>query len=501
MSIFGSGGLIDSLLNALGLSEADDNWLARLREEITLTAPDGTVFTAKWSGNTHTIENKLGIFSPAGISGARVQGLGTGTEIYGLVITFGGDNNDLDAAAFLTTFKKSENIKKDWEIDHPTKGPLFGKFMSMEERDFPVESGNMTVIACPFIINLPETKEDSAAQAQKEANFQASITNSAAADMFAGIASAEAGLFAMISTVNKVITAVKKTLKIIENARILDPRITAIVEAIENTLDGPIIDLTKLAGQVQQYIQIFGLGQSNASDGVKMYNDFIFEVLGEPATADTPATDGIADIEFADEEGVSTAAVLELAVTAALVGAGQMGLIGGPTAEESAAAATAAVTGVVQADAAEAAAITSETIPQPQGIFSRSDLLEVVESLNGTFDTVTNGLDKIMLQYEDNPITVKYFSQSQTYADAMMMIGLSNKFLLLSLFGLPTERRVLLRRNLFVPQIVKNEYGSLGVAGDPARYFENVDIFIASNDLHNDDMYRLEAGRSVLVYQ
>ena len=456
--------LLDNLLSALGLSEPAGNWLSRLREEITLTAPDGTQFIARWRGSPRTITNKLGIHTFPGISGARVQDLRSGEEIYDLTLIFSGEQNDINSAAFLNALKNNEG---DWQIEHPTKGPLFAIWMSVTENDFPVDSGNITVIQVPFIINLPDTSEEIAAQAQAQADSQAGAANDSAAGQFGNVAdiSSPGGIQSVINGVGKAITKAKKALKVIQNASILDPQILAILAAIENTIASVPIDLSALAGQFQAYIQIFGLGQTNSTDGVTMYSDFIDDVI-----TDQP--------EEPNEEGVSTAAVTELVVTAALVGAGQMALIGGPD----------------QAALIEGGALT---VP----ITSRPQTITVVEKLNDLFENVTDGLDTIQALYADNPINVKYFSQSETYADAMLMIAEASKFLLISLFGLPSERRIILKEDTFVPQIAKNEMGSMGFPGDPKREFENVDIIILSNDLHGDDIYMLEAGREVLIYE
>ncbi len=110
--------LLDNLLSALGLSEPAGNLLSRLREEITLTAPDGTQFIARWRGSPRTITNKLGIHTFPGISGARVQDLRSGEEIYDLTLIFSGEQNDINSAAFLNALKNNEG---DWQIEHPTK--------------------------------------------------------------------------------------------------------------------------------------------------------------------------------------------------------------------------------------------------------------------------------------------------------------------------------------------------------------------------------------------
>lgn len=448
---------IENLAAALGLAPAPDDWRSRLRETITITAPDGTVFDAKWTGNAHTITGKLGIHTFPGISGARVQGLGTGEEIYDLAILFGGENNDLNAAAFMESYKKSLALDEDWNIDHPTKGPLFGKFISITENDFPIESGNLTVIQCPFIINLPETAEESAAQFQAQAEFQASRTNETASDQFDFVAKLETPgqIQAVISGVTKAMTAANKALSLVDSITIFNPELITTIQsvrtAIENTLNGDIIDLSNLAGQCQTFVQLFGLGQDDATDAIKMFSDFS-TILVE----DQP--------EQATSEGVSTAAVTEMFATATLVAAAQSALIG--------------------------------------GIRSRAQAVITVELLNLMFENVTAGLDQMQLLYADNLINNKYFSQSSTYADVLILISDASRFLLTSLFSLPAERTVILKEDTGLYQIAMNEYGTIGNPGDPDPELEMLNVLkiIAGNDLHGDDTYLLRAGSRVLIY-
>lgn len=453
--------ITDNLLSALGLSTPTQSWLTRLREEITLTSPKGDIFTARWRGNPHTITNKLGVHTFPGVSGARVQDLRSGEEIYSLAVLFMGKLNDINASAFMNALK---NNIGDWTIEHPVKGPLFAVWMDATEHIESVTSGNITIVEVNFIINLPDSAEESAAQAQAQANFQASNGNISAADQFTEAAKQDGPgqIQSIITGVGKAITGAKKVLKVIDNASILDPRITAILTSIENTLSGDIIDTAALAGQIQAYIQIFGLGQSDAIDAVTMYADF-----AAAAIQDVPVQP--------NDDGLSTIATTELVVLAALIGATQSALIGAPSQGTTA----------------------SVTAQENGGINSRLKVITVAQKLIDLFESVTEGLDNIQTLYEDRPIDKKYFSQSTAYADMLNSVSKSIRFLLLSLFGLPSEKRITLKKDTFVPQIVKNEYGFIG---DETSETANIDLFIQSNNLIENDIYMLEAGRQVLIY-
>lgn len=440
---------IDNIATALGLAEPPPSWLTRLREEILLMSPAGDIFTARWRGSARTIPNKLGIHTFFGIAGAKLQKGGTGPEIYDLSIVFGGVDNDRHAAAFMQVFKDTSTMDEDWQIEHPTKGPLFGTFITVTENDFPVDSGNMTIITCPFIINLPDTKEESAAQAQAVAYSQSLQLNDTAAGQFDDIAILDFAdeVQAVITGVQKGISTVRSTLSVINSA---DPgiatEIESIITGINNTLSQDTIDTLTLSRQTQALVQTYGLGQESATAAVEMFTGFINEFIS--LVPDQPTSDGI-----------STTSVTELFVTAALTAAGQAALIG--------------------------------------GITSRQEALTVVNNLTDLFNTVTDGLDDIQQLYNDNRIDNRYFSQSSSYADALILIDKAQRFLLINLYSLPTERRITLKEPKLVPQIAFDEYGSMSVSNDD---FANVDRLILNNDWHGDGIYWREAGDSILIY-
>lgn len=445
----------ENILSTLGLAPEVKSWLTRLREEITLTSPDGNQFIALWRGSPHSITNKLGIHTFPGVVGAKVQDLRSGEEIYNLAILFTGQNNDINASAFMNSLK---NNVGDWTIDHPTKGPLFMIWTDATERIDPVESGNITIVESNWIVNTPDSTEETQAQAQAQADFQASIGNDSATDQFTANIKQDtpSKIQAIRNGIGKAITTAKKTLKVVENAVIIDPQLLAIESAINNTLatSFSVIDTSALAGQFQAYIQLFGLGQVSATDSVSMYSDFVREAIN-----DVPA--GATDV------GETVIAVTEMVVSAGIIGATKGALIG-----------TSIESGII-------------------GIISRPQVITTVQNLSNMFTDITEELDAIQNLYKDRSIDDRYFSQSKAYADMLLSVQKSNHFLLLGLFGLPSEKRITLKADTFVPQIAKNEYGNIG---DEINETSNIDLLIASNGLIEDDTYMLEAGREVLIY-
>ena len=178
-----------------------------------------------------------------------------------------------------------------------------------------------------------------------------------------------------------------------------------------------------------------------------MYSDLIDAVLIN--SPDQPTSGGKSQI-----------AATELTVSAAIVGAGQMALIG--------------------------------------GLNSRPEVITVATAMSDLFDSSTTGLDSTQTLYADNPIDKIYWSQSSAYADMLKMVQDSNRFLFLSLFGLPSERRIILKEDTFTGQIAKNEYGNINQTGDDLA---NLWLLIDSNKWCGNGIYLQNAGAEVLIYQ
>lgn len=422
------------------------DWADRVRESITLITPSGTEYEAKWRGNPRTLNNKLGIHEFPGIAGAKIQDLKVGAYTYPLTLFFEGENSDIEAEDFMLDFQTQAG---SWQIIHPVKGPIFVYKVSAQEMIAPVESGGLQVIETNWIEGLPDSEEESAAQIQAQANFLGEQLNTSASDQF--IANAKQDTpgqrQSIITNIGKAITSVNTTLSLVENAAIIDPQITAIATAIENALTEPILDTSLLAGQVQNLIQLFGLGQDNATDSIQMYSDFTDNIL--TVAPENPTVDDLGGV-----------AVTELVACAALTAAGQTALIG--------------------------------------GIETRAQAVVTAQAMADLFAKITQALDELQTLYNTEPIDLAYFSQTGTFADAYLLSQESTKFLITSLFGLPAERRIIVKEDKATAQVCKDEYGSINTEdGDTA----NLEKLISSNGLCCDEIYIIEAGRELLIYQ
>lgn len=423
-------------------------WPERLGEHIQLFSPiSGEIFTATWRGNPRQMTNKVSIHEFPDITGAKVQAQGAGPWFYPLTFSFGGTDNDRDADDFMEALRREP--KNKWEISHPVRGPLFLTWIDAIENIEPVTSGNLTRIEMNWVEGLPDSEEESAAQAQARADAQAEQANAKASEQFTQTAKQDtpSSYQSIKNSISNAITSVKSKISLVENFEIIDPQLLAIAAAIETTLSEPIIDTDALAGQMQLLVQLNVLGQISATDAVAMFTDFANDVL-----LDAPTT--------ADDVGVSQIAVTELVASAAIVAAGQSTLIG--------------------------------------GITSRSELVTTAQGMSDLMQNVTDSLDETQSLYDDEFIDKLYWSQSSAYADMIKMTNDANHFLFLSLLGLPAERRIILKEDTAVVQIAKNEYGNINQIGDDLA---NMDLLRETNDWHGNNNYIIDAGAEVLIYQ
>ncbi len=114
--------------------------LARIREDIELTSPDGDVFTALWAGNNRKKTKKLGLFGYPAVPGEFIQDLDVGADSYPITIFFDGPNNDKEAKKFFLACGQNGT----WSVKHPMHGELDLQLVDVTEKDQPIQSSNIT---------------------------------------------------------------------------------------------------------------------------------------------------------------------------------------------------------------------------------------------------------------------------------------------------------------------------------------------------------------------
>ena len=127
-------------------------------------------------------------------------------------------------------------------------------------------------------------------------------------------------------------------------------------------------------------------------------------------------------------------------------------------------------------------------------ITSRSQTVEIIDNNAELFTDITDNLDTTQELFINNSIDMQYFSQSESFNDAIRMNALTLQYLLRALFDLAIEKRFILDRFWAPIEITIKEYGTLG----PEDI--NFDLFIASNFLKGNEIFILPPGREVVVY-
>lgn len=412
----------------------------RLNENIELTSPEGSIFTAKWIGDPRTLTKKVGLFNFPKVKGTKGQDLDVTSDTYPLTLYFDGDDNDTEADEFWQSLKQNGK----WEVVHPLYGVLFLQLISEARQDIqPVDSINYMAFSTVWMETLPDGTEVSLSQLSGEIDAQGILANIAAAQQFVDNVRRKtfAEVAAVTSSVAKVVNAVKKTIRIVTNFDVVPDSIEAIIRGINSTLSEFPPDMSALAGQVQTLIRVGVIGQDNVKGSNDTYSNFAAEIATiQPTVADT--------------EGLNTASVQELALSAANVAFGLSAVLPG-----------------------------NET---------RSQAVESANAVLAFFKDMTNLLDETQELYRSTPIELQYFSQSQSYTESQRMAALAARFLLLSATDLKIERRFILEVPRNFIEICATEYGNIDDA--------TLDFFIETNELKNHEIRIIPALREIVVY-
>jgi hypothetical protein len=418
------------------------SWQDRLRESIVFTSPNGNVFTAAWASNTRSFEKKLGIFEHPKMLGTVVQDLNAVSTRYPLTIWFEGSDNDLEANRFYESLKEIGI----WTVNHPAKGLLYLQLSTVREFIDPTENGNMTKFETEWIEPLLQSPAPTVPELAANIKSQSDELNVAAAGQLeANIAQDTASeIVAVKNSTNNILTAVSGTLaNLYKGTSALNGQITGIISSIQDTIAQPVIDVVALAGQVQNLIQLPLLATTDIQTRLAAYEALIQEALGL-------APDGT------DPEDKNKISIQELTLTAAV---GALALI--------------------------ASSGSLET---------RNQAAAASNSISDLFTDITDGLDAIQEHFIAHDIDLQYFSQSQSYSDAALIVYQSVALLSVQLFELAIEKIITVDSPTAPIIIAIEQYGGLG-AGDA-----NFDKFISINRLKGKEILILPAGKEVVVY-
>jgi prophage DNA circulation protein len=421
------------------MAEARD----RLRTVILLTSPDGAQFQALWRGNDYSQSKKVGVFNFPRVDGSIVQDLGVSSTLYTLTIFFEGKDHDLTARAFMSGLRE----RGVWDVIHPVHGLLHLQPLSFSPADQPVTSDNMTQIETEWIEPLSLDVLPTASELQAEIAALNDELNEVAADQlslttFQKIA---ADVAEFRSSVLDGVAAVEGTIQGIADVA---ADITAEIESIKRDINAVLavvpLDVIALAGQLQELIQLPARAIQDVETRLDTYLNFA-DAISLTLTPEIPGTPSF-----------NRVAVQDLCFTAVI----------GAVADISS-------TGVLA---------------------SRAQSVGVIETNIALLKDATDVLDASQALFDDQSIDTQYFSQSQTYALAAKLTGLTVAYLLRAAFDLKVEKRFILERSRNPVMVTIEEYGSLG-DGDA-----NLDLFLDSNKIEDSEHLLMSKGRELVVY-
>lgn len=414
------------------------SWKDRLRPSILFVSPGGREFTADWAGNQRNVEKKLGIFEFPGIRGAQVQDLDVGADIYPLTFYFEGDDNDIIAESFFEACKENGQ----WTVTHPVKGVKSLQLIRATENIQPVTSGNITLIDSEWIEPINPSLIASTTELASGISNQSIELMDKALEQFEDVVELDtpSKITALKNAVDEAVTTVENGLKQLSDlSSEVKASVQSVIRGINDAIDAVEKDVGGIGGGIQS--MVFSPSQTGAD---------AFTVFGYYQDLVSSLSDDQPDIPTA--AAINDIAVKELIMTTII-------------------------------------AVNSEVILSEE-LTSREQAVQLIESVANDFNNITTALDASQEIYQDNIIDEQYFSQSQSYNDAVALISITQQYLLRKSFDLAAARRFTLTRNRCPVEIAADKYGD----------YEHLDFFIESNNLKGNDILLIPAGREVVVY-
>lgn len=456
---------LSGLTDILDLFSGPESWQSRTQPEIIFTSPEGVEFTAFWARNPRTMEKKLGVFQYPKIIGTGVQDLGMRSATYPISIFFEGPDNDIQAEEFFEATKQTGK----WTVIHPTKGSLDLQLVSVTEITDVVDSANITQFDCEWmesidisvIASLPELGSIIGGQL-------GDLNDSSLAEFAENVDQSEAsGLFAVIETTKKVVSAViNTTQKLTEGVATINNRIIAVQRGIQDAILQPALDLLALGGQIQTLIQLPVLATNDIKARLSGFGELFDELFELSPEGNSVASKNIA-------------AVQQLALVAAL-------------------GANAKIVSTLPAGVSPSTIVpppsTDAQITNFGLALTRTDVVGIATDISGLLSDTTDNLDTTQENFDDTTIDKQYFSMSDSYPDAVLITAQAVAFALQFAFNLSIERRFILKRPASPIRITIEQYGTLG-PNDSA-----MDFFMETNSLQGNEILMLPAGREVVTY-
>ena len=434
---------IDKFADMIGLGP--NSWDERLRPTIDLTSPDGDAYSAKWVGDSRSQDKKLGLFEFPFVRGTIAQDLDVSSSRYSIRIYFDGNNNDKTAESFWKSCKQ----RGTWTITHPVYGFIDVQLVSVSQDTQPIDNGGITAFDTEWIEPIDEKTLMTAREMIDRATAQTDKFNAQAIQQFAdNIRATTEGLRGYIESATQLVVNANEVAFAPINA--VTDGVNSLVNetalGIEDIFMSSVFEAQTLGAQMVELCQLPVLATTNIRSRLDAYDDMVESTLDI-----LERTQGLTS-----EEAIDNALVCELTLSAC-VGGYAKSIISGE-------------------------------------LDTRENAVALATRYASMLTDVTNSLDLAQDDMTSMPITKQYFSQSQAYADALQLLAMIQRYILISVFDLSVAKRFTLDRDRSPIDVVLTEFGELG-DGDTL-----LDFFIFSNSLYGDELLLMRSGREVVVY-
>lgn len=259
------------------------SWQDRQREA-ALTTPDGTRFTFLYEDLERNRSENASVFRFAEKSGAFIQRLSSGQDIYPLSIIFSGEDYDLIAADFWERTK----LPGVFSLEHPRfKGPLRVQLLTIRQRIAAKTSDNQTTFDAVFHetleLSAPETARDLTAlvlQSTENLNAEAaeSFTDNVKLEKFSEVTKTQSKFDKFIDSVNdklEFIAAKEAAIKTAFDAQFLSAK-----SAVERLVAAPL----ELANNVTSFVNSVSRTAIDVKQRINAFEELANETLDEFST-------------------------------------------------------------------------------------------------------------------------------------------------------------------------------------------------------------------------
>lgn len=414
----------------------------RLLPEVTMTSPEGNVYTAKFRDASSAQGKSIAIFKTIGGNFGRAQNLGTDLRPNAFVAYFTGPDHDIDSEIFIGSLSEDGY----WTIDHPVLGRLENQLPVLFDPTIdPMGSGNITSVATSWITDYPDDAPVSQAQrANQIKSSVAEVNEESTKGFFDNIQSQTAELKnkidesvqAMQDSIN---SAIGPLLATVEGASDI---MLAVGNGINSTLDAAVLQPLELAAQCQAFCQLPAQLLQTTAGRLDSYRSALSGILDSDLTGSRDAKRNQA---FTNQ---LTAGATFCGLALSYVGNNQ--------------------------------------------IQTRLQAIESAQLIASELATMTNSLDAYAEEFDGLLVYEKYFSQTDAFSALSILAANVQAYLLDLSVSLKREKRVILDRPLSAYFIALDLYGN---ADD-----ETVDQLITTNKLTLEEIMKTEAGRELVIY-